>query len=179
MDKILQNLIIFVCVIVIICCAIICAFLYFYPLKYKDEIVHGSYQFGIRPEIIAGIINAESGFNKNAVSSVGAIGMMQLMPSTAKEMAMKLDIEYNEELLFDASYNIYVGTAYFTELLKQFNDLDTAICAYNAGPYRVKIWLNDSNFSTNGVKLSSTPFPATNFYLEKVKQNISIYSKLF
>lgn len=179
MDKIIRNLIIFVSIVVFCCACVIVAFLYIYPLKYREDITHGSITFGIAPEIIASIINAESKFNPNAVSNVGAIGLMQVMPTTAQEMANKLNIAYSDELLFDPHYNIYIGTAYIKTLLDRFGNLDTAICAYNAGPNRVRIWLQDTKYSANGVQLSSTPYPATNFYLDKVKKNISIYSKLF
>lgn len=179
MDKILRNLIIIATIIILICAIIICAFLYLYPLKYKKHLIYNSVQFNIAPEIIASIINAESGFNPNAVSGAGAIGLMQLMPSTAKEMALELQIDYEEEMLYDPATNILLGTAYFSKLLQEFKDLDTAICAYNAGPNRVKLWLKYSDYSLNGIKLTNTPFPATNYYLDKIKRNISIYSKLF
>ncbi len=179
MDKIVRNLIIFVVVIVFCCVCVIVAFLYFYPLKYRKEIMHGSITFNINPEIIAAIINAESKFKPNAVSRVGAIGLMQVMPATAQEMANELNIDYDENLLIEPYYNIYIGTAYFKSLYDRFGNLDTAICAYNAGPNRVKIWLQDIEYSTNGVQLSKTPYPATNFYLERVKKNILIYTKLF
>ncbi len=179
MDKIARGLIIFVVLIVLVCALLIGVFLYFFPLKYKDIIIKYANEYDVPPSLIAGIINAESGFKNTAVSKVGAVGLMQIMPSTAEYVANTIDLEYNEVKLFEPEFNIEIGTAYISKLIKQFNDIDTAICAYNAGPNNVSTWLLDTKYSQNGIKLDSTPFPATNYYLVKVKQNEKVYTKFF
>ena len=128
--------------------------------------------------MIASIINAESGFDTNAISNVGAVGLMQLMPSTAEYIALKSGIKYDSARLTEPRYNIILGTAYFAYLLEIFGDTDTTICAYNAGPNKVQEWLSNSKYSKNGVLLS-TPYPATNYYLAKIRQNVQIYTKFF
>ena len=178
MSKVVRRIIIFIILIILVCALIAGVFFYFYPLKYKDTIIEIANQYNIEPVMIASIINAESGFDANSVSNVGAVGLMQLMPATAEYIALKSGIEYDSARLTEPRYNITLGTAYFAYLLKIFGDTDTAICAYNAGPNKVQEWLSNSEYSKNGVLLS-TPYPATNYYLAKIRQNVQIYSKFF
>ncbi len=179
MSKIARGILIFVILIILICALIAGVFFYFFPLKYKDEIISTANKFNISPALIAGIINAESGFDERAVSNVGAVGLMQLMPETAEYIASKSGLEYSPEMLYTPEYNILLGVTYISELLSRFNDLDTALCAYNAGPNKVAEWLKNAEYSTDGIHLTSTPYPATNYYLAKIKQNTEIYKKRF
>ena len=75
---------------------------YFYPMKYSEEISAVSEKYGVNGAIVASVANVESGFNEKAVSNKGAIGIMQLIPSTAKWLAGKIEIEYDEEKLKEA-----------------------------------------------------------------------------
>lgn len=164
--------------IIIASAGIICLFSILYPIKYKETITEIANQYNIEPVMIASIINAESGFDTGAISNVGAVGLMQLMPATAEYIAQKNGLEYDSACLTEPEYNITLGTAYFSYLLEIFGDTDTAICAYNAGPNKVKEWLQNDEYSKNGVLLS-TPYPATNYYLAKIRQNVQIYTKFF
>lgn len=157
---------------------IIGAFLIFYPLAYRENIISIANEYNLPPVLIASVINAESGFDTQAVSSVGAVGLMQLMPETAEFIANKEGITFDKSRLFEPEYNITLGTAYIKYLVDTFSDTDTALCAYNAGPTRVKEWLLNPEFS-DGERLTSTPYPATNYYLSKIKQNITIYTKFY
>ena len=107
----------FKCLIILLTiCCITFMFIFFnliYPLKYKREIIKYSNIYEVNPEIIAGIINTESSFNKNAKSSKGAIGLMQLLPSTAIWLCEKLNIEYKYEYLNEPNFNIKLVTYYF------------------------------------------------------------------
>ncbi len=149
-------------------------FFVIYPLKYKFSISYYANLNNVQPELIASMINAESEFNKNAVSSAGAIGLMQLMPKTAKWLCEKNGIEYNEKELLSADYNIMLGSLYISYLIKKFNNLDNAICAYNAGEGVVSLWLSSDKYSLNNT-LVNIPYPETKKYLNKVKQGLSIY----
>ncbi|MBQ7977537.1 MAG: lytic transglycosylase domain-containing protein [Clostridia bacterium] len=179
MNKVITFLSIYIIGIIFVCALIIAVFLHFYPLKYRDLIEKYSTTYTLEPELVASVINAESGFDKNSVSNAGAIGLMQLLPSTAEYIANINSITYSQEKLFDPEYNICLGCAYLNYLIKKFDDINTALCAYNAGPGNVAHWLENPKFTQNGLTLTSTPFPATNFYLAKIRQNQQIYTKFF
>ncbi len=93
---------------------------------YRSVIHFASYQYNVPPSLIRALIKVESDFNRKARSPAGALGLMQLMPETAKRLGV-LDV-------FDARQNILGGTCYFRELLNKFSgNLELALAAYNAG----------------------------------------------
>ena len=142
-----------------------------YPLKYKDEIIAAAGEYNINPAVVAALINAESGFDKNAVSRQGAVGLMQIMPSTAKWCAQKLGIEYSENDLFDPEYNIKIGAYYLSYLLQKFGSEKLALCAYNAGEGNVIKWLNENR--------KDIPFSETRGYVPRVLFNKRVYFSKF
>ena len=150
-----------------------------YPLKYKKEILDACQTHSVTPALIASMINAESGFRKTAKSSKGAIGLMQLMPSTAKWLCDLQDKEFEEENLFDASTNIKLGTYYMQYLLNKFQSLETAVSAYNAGEGNVMVWLLNEKYAPDHKTIVSTPYPETNAYLSKVMKGVEVYQKKF
>jgi soluble lytic murein transglycosylase len=88
--------------------------------------------------MILAVIRIESSFNTEALSHKGAVGLMQLLPSTAQQMARELRIDWTgEDILRDPSANIAMGTYYLTKLLGRFNDMSVALAAYNHGPTRI------------------------------------------
>ena len=112
------------------------------PKETVDHIgasVHeASTRYRMEPEMILAVIRTESAFDVNALSNKGAVGLMQILPSTAQEIAQELRMEWRgEDLLRDPSANIVMGTYYLTKLLGQFEDMATALTAYNHGPGRV------------------------------------------
>jgi len=149
-----------------------------YPLRYRKYINEAAALHNIEPAIIASVINAESGFRRNAVSNKGAVGLMQIMPTTAEWLAGKMDIEFSQEMLKNPRTNILIGTFYLNYLLNKFQDLRTALIAYNAGEGKVITWLTDGRFSTdsNGRSiLTSCPYPETNRYVERVLRSMRFY----
>jgi soluble lytic murein transglycosylase-like protein len=101
------------------------------PPHYLRMVSEASLQHGVDPRLVAAVVRRESAWNSSAVSSVGASGLMQLMPATAKFLGVT-DV-------FDARQNIFGGTRYLRTLLDTFNgDLDLALAAYNAGPGAVR-----------------------------------------
>lgn len=108
-----------------------------------------SQRYGIRPEMLLAVIDTESAFISDAISNKGAIGLMQLMPATAREVAGELDIEWTgNQILEDPQLNIELGAYYLNKLLDRFEDVDLALTAYNAGPNRV------SRLARRGVEMS-------------------------
>ena len=148
-----------------------------YPIRYKDSIITYSQEYDVEKSLVASVINAESSFNTKAVSSKGAIGLMQLMPTTAKWLADKLNIEYKEEYLFEADYNIKLGTYYLAYLENKFNDTTVVLCAYNAGEGVVQNWLNNKDYSKDGKTIEVIPYSQTRAYTQKVIKGLEIYEK--
>ena len=148
-----------------------------YPLKYEEIIILNSKEYNLSTQLIASVINVESGFKKNEVSTKGAIGLMQIMPTTAIWIAEKLSLDTSNitENLKDPEFNINLGCYYFKYLIKKFEDVNTALFAYNAGEGNVINWLKDKRYSTDGKVLNSCPYDETNNYVKKVNRNIRVY----
>jgi len=108
-------------------------------LEHIANSVHAaSTKFQLPPEMILAVIRIESAFDVNALSNKGAVGLMQILPSTAQEIAQELRMEWRgEDLLRDPSANIQMGAYYLTKMIGQFNDLAVALTAYNHGPGRI------------------------------------------
>lgn len=105
-----------------------------YPLGYQDIIVKYANQNQIEPSLVAGIIYTESHYNPEATSRVGAKGLMQLMPATAKSISEQLGEEKMGDL-FDPDTNIRYGTFYIAQKIRDFEgNVNAALAAYNGGP---------------------------------------------
>lgn len=150
-----------------------------YPLKYENEISYVAEKYSVNAEIIAGVIFAESNFNENAVSKKGALGLMQIMPETAVWLSEKMNLTYDEKMIFNPLYNLELGTFYLSYLNNKFENLNAVLAAYNAGEGNVCQWLENREYSTDGKDLITTPFRQTNFYLEKVNKAINYYKEKF
>ena len=144
-------------------------FLTIYPLRYKDEIAEAAATYDLPPELIASIIRAESSFRRGAIGPKGEIGLMQLMPSTAAWLAVKMESPGLEKKLDNPRINITFGAFYMRMMLDRFGDLRTALIAYNAGPTKADRWLDDPNYACDENKvLLRTPYPSTNAYVAKI-----------
>ncbi len=145
-----------------------------YPTAHKKEITFYANRFFVEPPLVFAIINVESSFDEKAVSKKGAIGLMQLLPQTAALMAEKLNENFSQDKLFESDTNIKYGCMYLSMLLSSF-ETDEAICAYNAGPTKVRTWLQNKDYSSDGKHLSKIPYLETKEYLKKVKKNLRFY----
>jgi len=177
--KVLLLSIISVLLAIITCFGISCYYSYFYPLDYKDSISAIAKSNDIEPELIASIINVESSYNPNSVSNKGAIGLMQILPTTAEWVCERLHIDFDEKELFNPAVNIQIGGYYIAYLIKYFKDENLAICAYNAGMGNVNRWLSSVEISSNGKELDNIPFKETENYLNLVLKNKKIYKNKF
>lgn len=156
-----------------------CFYSYFYPMSYSEEIKALGNEYNIESALIASVANAESGFDEKAVSSKGAMGVMQLMPSTAEWLSGKLGLDYSEEKLLQGDYSLTLGAYYLSYLINIFENRELALCAYNAGPSNVREWLEDKECSSDGKTLDKIPFAETESYLNKVMKNYNYYSKKY
>lgn len=134
-------------------------------ISFIEEAEYYSNRYGVDVYVTLAVIATESGFNPRAVSYKGAVGLMQLMPSTAEWVSEKLNVEYNYDALFDAEYNIMLGTYYLSYLLKSF-DYEYAIAAYNAGEGNVREW------QEMGIEVEDIPYKETREYVGKVNESI-------
>ena len=102
------------------------------------SIHEASRRFKLPPEMILAVIRIESAFDINALSNKGAVGLMQIMPSTGEEIARDLRMDWpGVDILRDPQANIEMGAYYLTKLIGQFNNLSVALAAYNHGPGRI------------------------------------------
>ena len=155
-------------------------------IKEKFQIVQEVYQDEYAP-LVHAIIKQESGFAKMAVSRVGALGYMQLMPGTAKLVAKELGIKYNQQQLTDdIKYNVRLGSFYIKKLIDEFNGSEMlAIASYNAGPNATKRWINefydprlekDYNKIVDWVELIT--YSETRNYVQRIIENMIVYKYL-
>ncbi|ODS24652.1 hypothetical protein AB835_02690 [Candidatus Endobugula sertula] len=149
-----------------------------FPIVHENIIRKNAKQRNISSSLIFAIARQESAWEFDAQSRVGAKGLMQLMPATARETAKKSGLAYSKRKLFDPSYNIALGSRYISDLLKHYNNnRPLAITAYNAGPHRVKRWL--ANIQTQlptDIWIEIIPFNETRKYVQNVLSYEVIYN---
>lgn len=154
-----------------------------FPRKYRTIVEQAASIYNVDPNLIYAVIKRESSFNKDAVSSVGAKGLMQIIDPTSKQMARKIDtIDDKNYDVFDPYTNIHIGTKYLSYLIKYFDgNYYLAIIAYNAGMGRVDTWLEaEYNEYTDYTKLlENIKYNETKTYFEKVLNYYNIYTKLY
>jgi soluble lytic murein transglycosylase len=150
-----------------------------YPLPYEDSIERWSAKAGLDPMLTAGLIRQESAFLPEARSGANAIGLMQLLPKTARRVAGSAKVRYSHALLFDPDYNVHLGTIYFSDLRKDFGSVESALAAYNAGEERVAQWTSGQNYREIAEFVDSIPFTETREYVQIVTRNAEIYRKLY
>lgn len=152
---------------------------YEYPQNYKYQILKYSEMYNVNPAMLASVIDIESNYNISTISNAGAVGLMQLLPSTAYEVAQKIGIEITYEDLFDADVNIQIGAYYLRYLLDLFDGIETnALSAYNWGLKNVRSWLILGNYNSNG-EIVDIPVTETKNYLDKYKKSYFVYSKIY
>ncbi len=152
-----------------------------YMLEYVDEISLYSQKYGLDPYLISAMIYCESTFRSDAVSSVGATGLMQIMPSTGRWLAEKIGIKnFTAQMLYRPSVNIEMGCYYMRFLLDRYGEnVHNAIAAYHSGQGRVDGWLKDPAISDDGENLHNIPEGETRKYTQRVMKVHEIYKKLY
>ena len=147
-----------------------------FPLAHDNLFEKAAQKNQINKNWIYGIARQESAFMHDAKSPVGATGLMQIMPSTAKSISRRMRIAYSSKRLVDPSYNIQLGGHYLQYLLKRYNgNRVLATAAYNAGPGNVKRWLKQ-NQGPIDIWIEQIPFNETKQYVQRVLAYSTIYS---
>ncbi len=153
---------------------------FLHPIKFENEIKTYSKIYDLDASIVASLINVESSYKENAKSSKDAIGLVQIKLETANYLDEIYDRKLiSEDELFDAEVNIKYGCEYLRYLIDKFDDIYTSLAAYNAGETRVRSWLKNSDYSSNGKSLNSIPYEETNNYIKKIKNNLKFYKKIY
>ena len=150
-----------------------------YPLSYEEYVEVYSKENNLSPAFVYAVINCESGFDKEAVSNVGATGLMQIMPDTFDWINMKLGEDNPYSMATDPQTNIKYGCFLYGYLLSKYGRVQEALAAYHAGTGNVNKWLKDESCSADGKTLHTIPFPTTSKYVKKVLLTENIYEKLY
>ncbi len=149
-----------------------------YPTPYRDLMKPAAGEQGVDEAWVYGITRQESRFMHYARSGVGAAGLMQLMPATAKWAAPRAGISnYSNNMIHDLNTNITLGTYYLSHTLELFNGQEVmATAAYNAGPSRAKKWAADVPLE-GAIYAESIPFSETRTYVQRVLANAHLYAQ--
>lgn len=151
-----------------------------YPVLYTNEITAAAAENSIPAPYIAAVIMAESSYDPEAVSSVGARGLMQIMPDTGDWIAGKFGEECTSEALFDPVTSIRYGAWYLGFLMERYSgDMRCATAAYHAGQGTVDGWLGDPVYSSDGVTLDKIGYESTDTYVNRVMKYYDYYTEAY
>jgi soluble lytic murein transglycosylase len=146
-----------------------------FPLPYHDIIKREAGAHGLDPYFVAALMRQESRFNPRAVSGAGAVGLMQVMPATGRQLG-----RVDREDLMDPEINIRLGTRFLADQMKTYGSrVDAVLAAYNAGPSRMNRWRSFPEFSSQDLFIERIPFDETRDYVKVVRVNTSIYHELY
>ena len=150
-----------------------------YPQKYSLFVEKYSDEYKLDKFFVYSIIKAESNFEETVSSSKGAMGLMQLMPETAREIATVLNIDNPDKVdYFDPDINVKIGCYYLSYLMEKYNgDTITVSAAYNAGIGNVDLWL--AKEQAEKLEPGMIPFGETKKYVEKVNKYYLKYIELY
>ncbi len=152
-----------------------------YPKAFDDHVKRASSKESIPAELIWGIMKQESQFKKEAISPVGALGLMQVMPMTGYRLSRLIgDDDFTPQQLLTPSSAIRMGSAYLNRLSKKFShEYALVAAAYNAGPHRVDLWVSSFGHLPADEFIEHIPFAETRNYVKKVLSNMQIYRDLY
>lgn len=148
-----------------------------YPLHYQQEVATVAQTYHVDAYLLTAVARTESGFNPEARSSAGAVGLMQLLPSTAKWVTGLSSWKGSTKpTLTDPQDSLELGACYLSYLLHTFGDTTTALAAYNAGQTNVHNWIKAAG-GTDILKQSDIRFPETQAFVSRVQRYKALYEK--
>jgi peptidoglycan lytic transglycosylase len=152
-----------------------------FPQLYWEEVQEATKYAQLDPWLVLGVIRQESGFNARAVSRSDARGLMQLLPTTGRELYQRMGLEpFRDDLLFDPQMNVRLGTQYLGRLAETHRgNLILTLASYNAGPARVKRWLQELSTTDWDEFIERLPFEETRLYVKSVLRNHGVYQRLY
>ncbi len=150
-----------------------------FPMPYQETLTASATARDLDPYAVAGLIRQESEFNPGARSAV-AYGLMQLIPSTGKALGRMDGINVGTGMLLDPSLNIKLGTQYLRSQLSHWDgDWVKTLAAYNAGPTRVRDWVQQYGYGDSAEFIENIPFSETRDYVQAVLRNGQVYRELY
>ena len=152
-----------------------------YPLHYEEAIVEHSARTGLEPALVAAVIQAESGFVPDSRSSQGAVGLMQVLPATARFVAEGPHRPSPApERLEDPEVNIAYGTSYLRYLIERHGTLPLALAAYNGGEANVDRWVAEAASAGRTLRVpEDVPFPETRAFVGRVLELRAVYRRTY
>jgi soluble lytic murein transglycosylase len=150
-----------------------------YPRAYAPQVEAALAGADVRPDTVYALIRQESFFDPLVVSGAGAVGLMQLMPETARTVGQKIGIRAERQDLFNPMVNIRLGVAFFRERLTRAGSLAAALAGYNAGENRAAIWVR--HLAPLGEELFTEliPYTETRDYVRRITANAMMYGRLY
>lgn len=150
------------------------------PFPYRQAIEEQARNQHLNPYLVAAVVRVESGFRPVVVSRRGAIGLMQLMPSTGQWVAQQNGWRSPPLDLSDPEFNLRVGTWYLRYLLTTFKGQPTlALAAYNGGIGNVQRWMAQGILSSQAPQLTAIPYPETRHFVRKVLWYEKVYHLMY
>ncbi|HEY5541617.1 MAG TPA: lytic transglycosylase domain-containing protein [Coriobacteriia bacterium] len=149
----------------------------YYPLHYQTQIAESAARHRVNPYLVAAVVNAESGWKPSIGSAAGAVGLMQVMPQTARDLAAAGTVDakrFPPSDLTSPTVNIEYGTAYLRFLVNRYHEVETALAAYNAGLRHTDVWAKKGGDIRTAIQ-----FPETRAYVLKVMRGRDRYEHLY
>jgi soluble lytic murein transglycosylase len=151
-----------------------------FPWPLRDLIEQKAQELELDPYLLAALIRQESAFTPGAVSRAGAYGLMQLMPPTAREVARRSGVDWDEGLLTIADANLHLGATHLAGLLRHYDGrVVPTLAAYNAGGTPVRRWLRSFGGDDQVQFIEKVPYVETRGYLRTVLRNLALYRALY
>lgn len=151
-----------------------------YPKVFIEKVSKLSKKLDIESALILAIMREESRFDRRAISPAGALGLMQLMPATAKREAKKIGINIKDEReIFEIEKNISLGSYYLKKLINEFDNMVFAIAAYNAGERVVHSWIDENKYRQIDEFIEDIPYGETRAYVKRVLTSYFEYLRIY
>ena len=151
-----------------------------YPQEYAEYVEVYAEAYGVPEGLVYAVIRTESSFDSGAVSPVGAVGLMQLMPSTFEWLTDDMLFEHLESgMLYDPETNVKYGTYCLSFLYDRYGDWELALAAYNGGLGNVDKWLEDDRYADGEGGLKRIPFKETRQFVARVTDAWEMYERLY
>jgi soluble lytic murein transglycosylase len=150
-----------------------------FPIGYWDSIQKYAAEAGLDPYMVAALTAQESTFVANIRSPAKAVGLLQLEPPTARQVARRLNIKYTSKTLTDPETNLRIGTAYLAEKVREFGDLHLVLASYNAGERPVHRWIGERPNLSREEFIDDIPYPETQNYVRRILGTAEDYRRIY
>ncbi len=152
-----------------------------YPLEYEEPIRAESARYDLDPALVAAVINTESGFAPDSRSAAGAVGLMQVLPDTARFIARQPERPSpSPERLAEPEVNIAYGARYLRYLIDRYGTVGLALAAYNGGPANVSEWIERAQAAGGVLNVpDDIPFAETRGFVSRVQRAVPIYHRAY